>query len=440
MPIIKKRSQMLEKNLTLVGSSGKIAISLQTGVWENIMIEKIDSRCKRAAWLCTLVYFTSYVMRINFAVMIVKVCSEMNLHKSELSVVLVGLTIFYGAGQVISGFLGDKIKPTELLFYGVCVAVVCNVAMFFCHSVAAMTVVWCINGLAHSMLWPPTVRLLASNFSEREYVYANIRVSWGSSFATVLLYLLCPVLLYFMSWRYIILICASVGVVTATLWRICSPKIFGEAGSAEVKKEDKKETVKMPSAIYLPVVLITLGIIAQGMLRDGVTNWMPAFMMDTFNMTEENSILTAVIPAVFSIIAFGVFGKLQQKLIKNEVLCAASIFGLAAVSALVMYLVSGGAAVSTLLMGLIIACMHGVNLMLVGVVPQRFLKYGRVSTMSGILNACTYVGSAVSTYVFAAIAESKGWNFTVGMWAVIAAAGIVIILVTSVLWKKYSKN
>ena len=407
------------------------------------MVQKIGSRCKGAALLCTLVYFTSYVMRINFAVMIVKICSEMNLHKSELSVVLVGLTISYGIGQVISGFLGDKIRPTDLLFGGLCAAIVCNVAMFFCHSVAAMTVVWCINGLAHAMLWPPTVRLLASNFNEREYVYSTIRVSWGSSFATVLLYLVCPILLYVISWRYIILLCAFVGVVTAVIWKIFSPKIFGEKGSGEAKKEDKedkKETVKMPSAVYLPVVLIMIGIIAQGVLRDGVTNWMPSYMMETFNMTEENSILTVVIPAVFSIVAFAAFGKLQQKFIKNEVLCACSIFGLAAVSALVMYFIAGGAAVSTVLMSVIIGCMHGVNFMLVSVVPKRFVKYGRVSTVSGVLNACTYIGAAASTYGFAALAESKGWNFTVGMWAAVSVVGMAICLVTSFLWRKYYKN
>lgn len=404
------------------------------------MVEKIDSRCKRAAWLCTLVYFASYVMRINFAVMIVKICSEMNLDKSELSVVLVGLTVSYGVGQVISGMLGDKIKPTDLLFFGVCAAAICNVAMFFCHSVPAMTVVWCVNGLAHAMLWPPMVRLLASNFNEKEYVYAVIRVSWGSSIATILLYLVCPVLLYVISWRYILLLCAAVGVVTAVLWRISSPKMFGAEVMADAKKDDKKETVKMPAAIYLPVVLIMLGIIAQGVLRDGVTNWMPSYMMETFGMTEENSILTAVIPAIFSIVGFQVFGKLQQKLIKNEVLCACSIFGLAAASALVMFVISGGAAVSTLLMSIIIGCMHGVNLMLITVVPKRFVKYGRVSTVSGVLNACTYIGAAASTYGFAALAETKGWNFTVGMWAAVAAVGMVICLVTSFLWKKYYKN
>jgi OPA family glycerol-3-phosphate transporter-like MFS transporter len=336
--------------------------------------------------------------------------------------------------------LGDKIKPTDLLFFGVCAAALCNVAMFFCHSVPAMTVVWCVNGLAHAMLWPPMVRLLASNFNEKEYVYAVIRVSWGSSIATILLYLVCPVLLYAISWRYILLLCAAVGIVTAVLWRISSPKMFGGEVMADVKKDDKKETVKMPAAIYLPVVLIMLGIIAQGVLRDGVTNWMPSYMMETVGMTEENSILTAVIPAVFSIVGFQVFGKLQQKLIKNEVLCACSIFGLAAASALVMFIISGGAAVSTLLMSIIIGCMHGVNLMLITVVPKRFVKYGRVSTVSGVLNACTYIGAAASTYGFAALAETKGWNFTVGMWAAVAAAGMVICLVTSFLWKKYHKN
>ena len=367
----------------------------------------------------------------------------MNLDKSELSVVLVGLTVSYGVGQVISGMLGDKIKPTDLLFFGVCAAALCNVAMFFCSSVPAMTVVWCINGLAHAMLWPPMVRLLASNFNESEYVYAVIRVSWGSSIATILLYLLCPMLLYVISWRYIILLCALVGVFTAVLWKLSYPKIFDNAENkvvADAKKEEGGEVIKMPLAIILPTVLIMIGIIAQGVLRDGVTNWMPSYMMETFGMTEENSILTAVVPAIFSIVGFQVFGKLQQKFIKNEVLCAASIFGLAAASAFIMYFASGGAAVSTILMSVIISCSQGVNLMFIGVVPKRFLKYGKVSTMSGILNACTYVGAAASTYGFAVLAETKGWDFTVGMWVAVAVFGIVISLVTSLLWKKYYKN
>ena len=406
-----------------------------------MMTTVLDKKSRQAAWLCTLIYFASYVMRINFAVMIVKICGDMGLEKSDLSVVLVGLTVAYGTGQVISGLLGDKIKPTDLLFYGICVASLCNVAMFFCHSVLAMTVVWCINGLAHAMLWPPMVRLLASNLSDEAYLYSVVRVSWGSSIATVLLYLVCPLLLYVMNWRGVILLCAAVGVVSAVIWRIYSPRIFDGELSAAKKKDKGIVTVKTPAAIYIPLVLIMLGILAQGVLRDGVTNWMPSYMMETFGMTEENSILTAVIPAIFSIISFEVFGKLQQKLINNEVLCAFGIFTLAVAASVAMYFLSDGAAVlSTLFMSIIIGCMHGINLMLITVVPKRFVKYGRVSTISGILNAWTYIGSAISTFGFAVLAENNGWKFTIGMWVAVAAVGALVCLAASFLWRKYYKN
>ncbi len=68
------------------------------------------------------------------------------------------------------------------------------------------------------------------------------------------------------------------------------------------------------------------------------------------------------------------------------------------------------------------------------------MVFGKVSTASGVLNACTYVGSAVSTYVFALVADSSGWGATVGMWAAIAAAGVIICLGTSVIWRKYYKD
>lgn len=79
------------------------------------MQRSIRGRAKATAWLCTLVYFASYVMRINFTVMLVKVCSDMGVDKLELAGVVAGLTIAYGAGQIVSGLMGDRIRPALLL-------------------------------------------------------------------------------------------------------------------------------------------------------------------------------------------------------------------------------------------------------------------------------------------------------------------------------------
>jgi OPA family glycerol-3-phosphate transporter-like MFS transporter len=75
--------------------------------------------------------------------------------------------------------------------------------------------------------------------------------------------------------------------------------------------------------------------------------------------------------------------------------------------------------------------MHGVNLMLVCMIPSFFQKYGNVSTVSGVLNSCTYVGSAVSTYGIALLSEAYSWKFTLFIWVLIALLGTIICFIAS---------
>ena len=394
-------------------------------------------------------YFASYVMRINFAVMMVRICSDMSVGKSDLAIVVTALTIAYGVGQVISGFVGDKIKPQYLLTGGLALAIVCNVAIFFAGTISVMTVIWAINGLAHAMLWPPIVRMISTYVPSEEYSYASVRVSWGSSIATIVLYLLCPLCLSFMSWRAIILACAGIGAAIMVVWLIASPKLFCEENllvRVEKKSEDGGKTrgMPIPGIAIFPVIFIIIGIVFQGMMRDGVTNWMPSFLLETFGLPEDSSILATVILAVFSIFSFWVFDVLYRKLITNEVLCGGVIFGIALVSATALYFVNvftSSVLVSMLLMAVIVGCMHGVNLMLIAIVPKSFAKYGKVSTMSGLLNSCTYIGAAAATSGFAALAEAtNSWTPTLFVWIIICLVGTVACIVAAPAWRKFQKH
>ena len=409
------------------------------------MKQLIGKKAKQIALVFALLYFSSYVMRINFAVMLVKVLAEMQVEKSALSIVLTALTLTYGTGQVISGVLGDRIKPQYLLTAGLAVASACNVAMFFCQSIPAMAVVWGINGFAHALLWPPIVRLMSMHLSDVEYGYAAVRVSWGSSGATILLYLFCPLLLHITSWRVIMLGCALFGAAVTVLWILIQKKLLSEPQTiGEKKTPSATEThLPVPRYVYLPIALIMIGIVLQGMLRDGVTNWMPSYLLETFGLPEENAIVATVILAVFSMLSFYLFDVVHRKLFKNEVTCAAAIFVLATVAAAVLYPINlflSAPLPSMLLMAIVVGAMHGINLMLITVVPKRFIKSGKVSTYSGLLNACTYVGAAISSYGFAALAESFGWSVTILSWIVIALLGAVVCFLTAPLWKKFRRD
>ena len=133
--------------------------------------------------------------------------------------------------------------------------------------------------------------------------------------------------------------------------------------------------------------------------------------------------------------------KLYQGKITNELLCAGTMLCVGMLSALALYKFNGfNPVVSSLFGAILTGCMHGVNMIMVCMVPPYFSKYGRVSLISGALNACTYVGSALSTYGIAKFSEIFGWDYTILLWAAIALAGVLICALTAKSWNKFSKQ
>ena len=61
-------------------------------------------RVRGFAWMLTLIYFASYLTRINFTVMLVVVCSELQLTKLDLAAVVTGFGGALGAGLTAGAF------------------------------------------------------------------------------------------------------------------------------------------------------------------------------------------------------------------------------------------------------------------------------------------------------------------------------------------------
>lgn len=231
---------------------------------------QIRGKARSIAWICTLVYFGSYITRQNFGVMLLYVIGNFSSATGissddmsvKLAVVLTAMTISYGIGQVVCGFIGDKIKPQYMLTGGLALASVTNIlmAMPFISSpdnITLMAVLWAVNGVAHSMLWPPIVRIMSMYLTDEEYGYSAVRVSWGSQFATILLYLGCPLLVSYahLSWRTVILICSIVGVVIDIVWNIFYPKLLRDPINQASKKHLKIRTTENQVECLYPLSL-----------------------------------------------------------------------------------------------------------------------------------------------------------------------------------------
>ena len=83
--------------------------------------------------------------------------------------------------------------------------------------------------------------------------------------------------------------------------------------------------------------------------------------------------------------------------------------------------------------------------MLICFVPRRFSTCGKAATMTGVCNACSYVGSTASSYGIALVAEKMGWQFTMFSWGAVALLGLGLCVWSMKKWnvfiqKKSVKN
>lgn len=398
---------------------------------------------RRFIFLCTAVYFTSYLTRVNFNAIITELIATTSITRAQAGTVSTALFITYGAGQLISGFVGDRISPRRLIVIGMSATALCNLAMPLFPHPAVMTALWAANGFAQALFWPPLVRMMATHLSPDDYNRACVSVSAGSAAATIVIYLLAPACILIGGWRPVFYVGAAGAVAMAVLWLVAAPRDDrADAASvpdtpAKPEKAAPAHSLRQDTATVAMLGWLALAIILQGILRDGVTTWMPTLVSDTFDLPASVSILSGIVLPIFSMASYTASTKLSIK-VGNIVTTSAILFALGAGSAgLLSLLLGAGPVPAILLTALVTGCMHGVNLMLITRIPAYFGPYGCISTVSGVLNAFTYVGSAASTYGFAVLSAKMGWQFTVVSWCVIAAAGALVCATGAVMWRKF---
>ena len=163
------------------------------------------------------------------------------------------------------------------------------------------------------------------------------------------------------------------------------------------------------------------------MLRDGVQTWVPAYIADQFHLAPSSAILSGTILPIFSVLSLFAATQLSRR-VPQEMSAAAICFAIGAVSAAALLFLPGSILVNLLEMACLCGAMHGVNFILTTRVPARFSNSGRVSAISGALNAATYVGSALSTYGIALISDQFGWSATISSWLFITLIGMICCL------------
>lgn len=399
-------------------------------------------RTVNLAFLGFLIYFASYVTRINYGAVISEIVFTEGIAKSSASLAVTASFITYGIGQLFSGYLGDKTNPKKLIFLGLFSSSLFNLLLPLSLSPLYSCAVWAINGFSQSLIWPPLVKILAENLTTEKYKKACVTVSAASSIGTVAVYLFSPVIIRIFSWKAVFFLSAISGNAVSFFWFFAAKQI-----AAPKKQENRKEETRHSdnSGNFGKIIAasglipIAAAILLQGILRDGITTWTPSYLAENYGLPSTFSIITSVAVPVFSIFALKITEWINKRKIPNELFLAAILFAAAGIATLCSAGINS-LWFSVLLMPVAVGCMHGINLLLVCQIPGKFSRYGKVSLLSGTMNFFTYIGSALSTYGIAKITENTGWFVALTVYTGVAAAGALICFSQKKRWRKFSET
>ncbi|MBE6585250.1 MAG: MFS transporter [Ruminococcaceae bacterium] len=417
--------------------------------------KRIQKNASNLFLLCFLSYTCSYLGRKNFSACLPAMIAEEFITKTMGGYITTAYMLCYGTGQLLSGVIGSRVKPKYMLSIGLFGAGLCNLAMGLLPFPAVLPLVWAANGLFHSMLWSPIIRIFTDLLPEERRSAAGTNIAVSCSLGAVLAFLIPGILLNVFSWQIVFFVSGGILLGCFLFW-VLGNRMLAEyihmmesACAQERAQQNTPEQSITHSSRHsraLPAVIISSGLgivmlslVFNGALRDAVETWAPTLLSEQFDIKSSYASLISVIIPVVSVAGTYVANFLYETFIHNELYTACTMFGVATLGVGGLYLFrSTSIILCAICMAISVSAMWGANHMYLTVIPYHFASVGLSAAITGTLNSMIYFATALCSGLYGILAEALGWHWLMIIWMALGLSGAILALIGGRVWAEKS--
>jgi len=371
-------------------------------------------------------YVVAYLCRANLSTVLDKLAVSLNV---SVEYVGMGSSVFfvtYAIGQLLNGFLGDRLHPHRFVMLALTMTGGVNVALAFQKSAPLFLVLWGLNGFCQSAFWGTLLRLLSCYATEEQ----RKNVSLAMSASTVVGYLTSWVIL---SWIFrpcgstpYFLVPGLLAFGLLPLWYLLSRKLpFFETGG---RNEAPPLRIVLRDFRQDRLYWLCLLSMLVGAIQEGAAFWLPMIFTTVLDLGEGSLLLLALIP-VAKLLGVTLVRNLLVRTgddIRKTALLAGSA---ACLVALILLLTSRHTSVLTvLLIACLVAVTAAVCWTVVSYLPLCFAPRNMVSTIVGVMDFSSYVGAAVMSGTLGGLLLKYGWPILPKVWLALCVLSLLLIL------------
>lgn len=374
--------------------------------------------------LCSVSYFAVYVAR-NILGAVTPQLIESGYSEEYIGSISSLYFIFYAIGQLINGFVGEKIKAKWMISIGLLGGGIANLVFSYvtANETAAM-VAYGMTGFFLSMIYGPMTKVVSEN---TEPVHA-VRCSLGYDFASFFGSPAAGLLASFLVWSHVFTVStaamALMAVLIFTFFTAFERRGIVKYGQY---KPQEKVTGNIKVLFKHQIVKYSLVSILTGVVRTSVVFWLPTYInqylgFGTSQSTQIFSIATLALSAT-SFIAVFVYERLHH----NMDLTVLLSFIFSSVFFALTYFVDDKNA-NIVMIVLAILCSNCAASMLWSRYCPGLRDTGMVSSATGFLDFLSYMAAAAANLIFANAVSGIGWGNLILVWLGLMILGIIISL------------
>ena len=391
-----------------------------------------------------VLYAVVHMTKSMFSSAMATIVEEGVMTKSQTGLINAVFWLVYAVFQVFGGVAADRFSPYKLIMIGIGGAIFSNVVIYFNQSYPVMMAAWVFNAIAQFGLWPSVIKVistqLAPSFRKSAVFWILFSTSVGLGFSMI-------VASFVKHWTDNFLFSAIslliIGVLYTVLKVFLNPKMTGEP-----KTETTGQPANIEKAPMLPL-MFSSGLICflfvclfRVSIDNGIKMMTPVMLMESYqNLPAAVSTRMSSLLIVFSAIGILLAGVVQRKITKNEAKAQIILY---TVSILPLVAVCFVGNVSYLWILIALSCavlmIHGASPFSQTYVALHFENYGRIGTVTGILNATASVGNILASYIFAKMAEMMPWRGITISWLAVIALCSVLCAVVLPRWTRFTQE
>lgn len=394
-----------------------------------------------------LVYFITYIDRVNLSVAAPYILKEFHITKVELGIVLAAFNWAYFLFQIPVGMLGDKFGPRKVLSGLVTVWSVMTAATGLAWSFASMVAIRLVFGASEAGAFPNATRAFSHWIPSTMRGLAQGLTHGFSRFGGAVTPIIVVMIMARFGWRPVFFLFGLVGLAWAAFWYYwyrdnpaAYQRRWGHINQDEIDlinqgKVAKKSAAKLPFGQLIKshnMQALCLAYFCYNYSLWIYMSWLPTYLVQARGFTMIKMGIFASLPLLAGTIGDTLGGWLSDRLwvrTKNGRLArrAVAMTGLLISAA---FMIPGAMTTSQYWAVFFLACsLFGLE-MSVGVYWAVCLDIGSeyAGTVSGTMNCVGNVGGAITPIVFGMILQSTG------SWVYPFILASAVLVVGALLW------